>query len=127
MSTKRYKPEQVVNLLRQIEVEIANGKTTPEACRDAGIKAHAYYLYGLLPFCKRNRDHGELGRLHTCIRRQQEPLVLPVRPNGTSARTRRNRWSAPGGHDSSQVPCSSVRPVLPLPRFSSQPLSAKLF
>ncbi len=29
MSTKRYKPEQVVNLLRQIEVEIANGKTTP--------------------------------------------------------------------------------------------------
>ena len=28
MSTKRYKPEQVVNILRQIEVEIANGKTT---------------------------------------------------------------------------------------------------
>ena len=26
MSTKRYKPEQVVNILRQIEVEIANGK-----------------------------------------------------------------------------------------------------
>jgi putative transposase len=45
MSTKRYKPEQVVNLLRQIEVEIANGKTTPEACRDAGIKAHAYYRW----------------------------------------------------------------------------------
>jgi len=27
----RYKPEQVVTLLRQIEVEIANGKTTPQA------------------------------------------------------------------------------------------------
>ena len=27
MSTKRYKPEQGVNLLRQIEVGIANGKT----------------------------------------------------------------------------------------------------
>jgi len=25
---KRYQPEQVVNLLRQIEVAIANGKTT---------------------------------------------------------------------------------------------------
>ena len=37
MSTKRYKPEQVVNILRQIEVEIANGKTTPQACRDAQI------------------------------------------------------------------------------------------
>ena len=35
MSMKRYKPEQIVNLLRQIEVEIANGKTTPQACRDA--------------------------------------------------------------------------------------------
>jgi hypothetical protein len=30
MSSKRYKPEQIVNLLRQIEVEIANGKTTPQ-------------------------------------------------------------------------------------------------
>ena len=43
MSTKRYKPEQVVNLLRQIEVEIANGKTTPQACRDAQITAQTYY------------------------------------------------------------------------------------
>jgi hypothetical protein len=27
MSTKRYKPGQIVNLLRKIEVGIANGKT----------------------------------------------------------------------------------------------------
>ena len=33
MSTKRYKPEQTVNLLCKIEVEIANGKTTPQAAR----------------------------------------------------------------------------------------------
>jgi putative transposase len=45
MSTKRYKPEQVVNLLRQIEVEIANGKTTPQACRDAGIHTQTYYRW----------------------------------------------------------------------------------
>ena len=30
MSTKRYKPEQVVNILRQIEVENANGKLRDE-------------------------------------------------------------------------------------------------
>jgi len=30
MSTKRYKPEQIVNLLRQIEVATAHGKTTPQ-------------------------------------------------------------------------------------------------
>ena len=45
MSTKRYKPEQVVNLLRQIEVEVANGKTTPQACRDAGIHTQTYYRW----------------------------------------------------------------------------------
>jgi transposase-like protein len=45
MSTKKYKPEQIVNLLRQIEVEIANGKTTPQACRDAQITAPTYYRW----------------------------------------------------------------------------------
>ncbi len=45
MSTKRYKPEQVVNLLRQIEVEIGNGKATPQACRDAQITVPTYYRW----------------------------------------------------------------------------------
>jgi putative transposase len=45
MSIKRYMPEQIVNLLRQIEVEIANGKTTPQACRDAQITAQTYYRW----------------------------------------------------------------------------------
>ena len=45
MSTKRFKPEQIVNLLRQIEVEIANGKTTPQACRDAQITIQTYYRW----------------------------------------------------------------------------------
>jgi hypothetical protein len=39
MPMTRYKPEQIVTLLRQVEVEIANGKTTPQACRDAQITA----------------------------------------------------------------------------------------
>jgi putative transposase len=45
MPIKRYKPEQIVNLLRQAEVEIANGKTTPQACRDAQITAQTYYRW----------------------------------------------------------------------------------
>ena len=45
MSTKRYKPEQIVNLLRQIEVAIANGKTAPPACREAEITAQTYYRW----------------------------------------------------------------------------------
>jgi hypothetical protein len=34
---QRYKPEQIVTMLRQIEVGIANGKTTPQACKEASI------------------------------------------------------------------------------------------
>jgi len=34
---KRYQPEQKVNLLRQIEVEIANGKTTTQAGKETEI------------------------------------------------------------------------------------------
>jgi putative transposase len=45
MPMKRYKPEQIVNLLRQIEVEIANGKTTAQACKEAEITQQAYYRW----------------------------------------------------------------------------------
>ncbi len=45
MSKKRYQPEQIVTLLRQIEVEIANGKTTPQACRGAEITEQTYYRW----------------------------------------------------------------------------------
>lgn len=40
---KKYKPEQVVNLLRQIEVGIANGKTTALAYKEAGIVEQTYF------------------------------------------------------------------------------------
>ena len=42
---KRMKPEQVVTLLRQIEVGIANGKTTPQACKDAEVTEQTYYRW----------------------------------------------------------------------------------
>ena len=43
MSTRRFKPEQIVNLLRNIEAAIANGKTTPHAAREAGITKQMHY------------------------------------------------------------------------------------
>jgi len=45
MPMRRYKPEQIVNLLRQIEVAIANGKPTPQACREAEITQQTYYRW----------------------------------------------------------------------------------
>jgi len=42
---KKHTPEQVVNLLRQIEVAIANGKTTVLACKEASITEQTYYRW----------------------------------------------------------------------------------
>jgi hypothetical protein len=40
---KKYQAERVVNLLRQIEVAVANGKTTLQAAREAGIVEQTYF------------------------------------------------------------------------------------
>ena len=45
MPIKRYKPEQIVTMLRQIEVGIANGKTTPLACKEAAITVQTFYRW----------------------------------------------------------------------------------
>jgi putative transposase len=45
MPMKRYKAEQIVTLLRQIEVGIANGKPAPQACKEAEITIQTYYRW----------------------------------------------------------------------------------
>ena len=45
MPMTRYKPEQIVTLLRQIEVAVANGKTTPQACKEAEITQQTFYRW----------------------------------------------------------------------------------
>jgi putative transposase len=42
MPMKKYKPEQIVTLLRQVELELANGKTTPQACKEVEVTAQTY-------------------------------------------------------------------------------------
>ena len=73
MPMKRFKPEQIVNLLRQIEVGVANGKTTPQACKEAEITLQTYYRwrkeYGGLKLAQAKRlkelekENGKLKRL----------------------------------------------------------------
>jgi len=45
MPIRKYKPEQIVTLLRQVQVGLANGKTTPQACKEAEITAQTYYRW----------------------------------------------------------------------------------
>jgi putative transposase len=42
---KKYHPEQVVNLLRQIEVAVASGKTTAQGRMEAGIVEQTYFRW----------------------------------------------------------------------------------
>ncbi len=45
MARKGFGAEQIVTLLRQIEVALAQGKSIPIACRQAGISAQSYYRW----------------------------------------------------------------------------------
>ncbi len=76
MARRRYTPEQVVNLLRQIEVAVANGKATEQACRDAGIVEQTYYRwrreYGGMK--ELEQENGKLKRLVSEL--SLEKLVL---------------------------------------------------
>ena len=73
MPIKRYKPEQIVTMLRQIEVGIANGNTTPQACKEAEITMQTFYRwrkeYGGLKMDQAKRlkelekENGKLKRL----------------------------------------------------------------
>ena len=73
MAMQRYKAEQIVTMLRQIEVGIANGKTTPQACKEAEITVQTFYRwrkeYGGLKMDQAKRlkelekENGKLKRL----------------------------------------------------------------
>ena len=45
MTKKRRTPEQIVTLLRQVEVTVGNGKSTPQACKEAAITEQTYYRW----------------------------------------------------------------------------------
>ena len=42
---KKHTAEQMVNLLRQVEVGVANGKSMAEACKEAEIVEQTYYRW----------------------------------------------------------------------------------
>jgi len=70
MSRKCYNPEQIIGMLRQAEVELAQGKRIGEVCRSLGISEQSYYRwrseYGGLKLDQARRMKGlekENGRL----------------------------------------------------------------
>ena len=45
MARKRYTAEQIITKLREAEVELAKGQTTPVVCKKLGISDQTYYRW----------------------------------------------------------------------------------
>jgi transposase-like protein len=84
MARKKHSPEQIVAILRQIEVEVANHKPVGQACREAGITEQTYYRwrkeYGGLKLEQARRmkqlekENGRLRRLVTELSLEKQVL-----------------------------------------------------
>ena len=45
MSRRRHTPEQIIDKLREAEIELAQGATVPQACRKIGVAEQTYYRW----------------------------------------------------------------------------------
>ena len=93
MARKRYRPEEIVSLLRQAEVLHGHGLSMVDAIRKLGISEVTFYLYGRLSRCKGCRDE----------RRGSVANIYPASPvsgcpNGESGL--KSFWSDPRCRDS---------------------------
>lgn len=79
MSRKRYKPEQIIGMLREAEVELSRGKKVGQVCRNLRITEQTYYRwrreYGGLKISQARRMK-ELERENTRLKRAVANLTL---------------------------------------------------
>src|SRR6516165_3033764 len=85
MTRKKHGAEQIVVILRQIEVELANHKNIGQACKEAGITQQTYYRwrkeYGGLKLEQAKRlkelekENGRLRRLVTELSLEKQVLT----------------------------------------------------
>ena len=45
MSRRRYTPEQIISMLREAEVALAQGQSVGQACRTLGVSEQSYYRW----------------------------------------------------------------------------------
>jgi putative transposase len=79
MSRKGHSAEQIISILRQVEVDQSKGKKIEEACRDAQITPHTYYRwrkeYGGMPVNQAKRLK-ELEKENSRLKRLVADLTL---------------------------------------------------
>jgi putative transposase len=87
MKGSRFSEEQIIGILREAEA----GAKTPEVCRRHGISDATFYIYGRLPRGKKVLGPG-LAMID--CKHLSGVTTLKARPNGKSAHTLLNTWSA---------------------------------
>ena len=79
MPRKRYSVEQIMSKLREAEVELSRGATTPEACRKIGVSTQTFYRwrkeYGGLKIDQAKRLR-ELERENARLKKLVDPTAL---------------------------------------------------
>ena len=79
MPRKHYQPEEIIKLLRLVEIEVGRGKTTGQACKQLGFTEQSYYRwrkeYGGLQINQAKRLK-ELGKENTRLKKLVADLSL---------------------------------------------------
>ena len=79
MSRKKYKPEQIIGMLREAEVRLSQGETVGEICRSFSVSEQSYYRwrreYGGMEVSQAQRLK-ELERENTRLRKAVSDLTL---------------------------------------------------
>ena len=114
MPRKRYKPEEIVSKLRQVDVLTSQGQGIRDAIRQIGVTEVTYYLYGRLSHCKSISSWSAWPVAN----------IYPASPDDIGAPKWGIRSRTPlqlvghEGLDSSQALCAPVRPVQFISRSS---------
>ena len=68
MRERNFSAEQIVTVLRQIGVLMAQGKAGPVACREAGVSQQSYYRW------RKNYGGLELDQARRMRKKKKDPL-----------------------------------------------------
>ncbi len=81
MPFKKHKPEEIIGKLREAEILLAQGASTPEACRRIAVSEQTYYRW--------RKEYGGLktDQARPMTRRAAKPTIWRRRIRGCAARS----------------------------------------